>query len=153
MLSHMNPIHIPMLTSSKIYLIDPQASKMVSSPKDFIKKCAGISRAYYMFYSSHIYLITLTAMQKHKQLVVTFLRRRIGFALKSVFAGFVVDKVAMRHVFLRDLQFSPISICLIKASNSCMIHLGHGPWALLVSAVSQRHSNYKKYYNNLRWTT
>jgi len=37
--------------------------------------------------------------------------------------GFVVDKVALRQVFLRAVQFSPVSIILpMLQSDSCIYH-------------------------------
>jgi hypothetical protein len=52
------------------------------------------------------------------------LTRRPRFTPGSVHVGFVADKVALGQVFLRVLQFSPVSISFHCSSpNSC--HLGN----------------------------
>jgi hypothetical protein len=48
--------------------------------------------------------------------------RRPGFAPRSINVGFVVDKVALRQVFLRVLRFCPVSI--IPPSLSKLISSG-----------------------------
>jgi hypothetical protein len=44
-----------------------------------------------------------------RQLIAGLSPRRPGFDPGSVHVGFVVDKVALGHVFLRVLRFSPVN--------------------------------------------
>jgi hypothetical protein len=65
--------------------------------------------------------------------------RRPGFAPRAVHMGFVVDKAALRQVFLRVLRFSPVNtIPPLIDIHSCMIwRLDNGP---VSGPVPQRHS-------------
>jgi hypothetical protein len=57
-----------------------------------------------------------------RQLVTGLSPRGPGFAPGSIRVGFMVDKVALRQVFLRVLRFSPVSI--IQPSLSTLISSG-----------------------------
>jgi hypothetical protein len=57
-----------------------------------------------------------------RRLFVGLYRRSHGFTPGSIDVGFVVDKVALRLVFLRVLRFSPVNI--IPPSFSILISSG-----------------------------
>jgi hypothetical protein len=56
------------------------------------------------------YVYFSRAVQWLKRLVTGLSPRRPGFAPGSIHVGFVVDTVALRHVFLRVLRFSRTNI-------------------------------------------
>jgi hypothetical protein len=52
----------------------------------------------------------MSAVSWLRRLVAGLSHCRPGFSLRSVHVGFVVDKVALGQVFLRDLRFSSVII-------------------------------------------
>jgi hypothetical protein len=69
------------------------------------------------------------AVPWHSRLVAGFSQRRSGFAHRAVHVGFVVDKITLTQVFLRVLQFSPVSIIpLLLHIHACIIWgIDNGP--------------------------
>jgi hypothetical protein len=64
----------------------------------------------------------LLAVPKLRRLVAGLSLQRPVFARRPVHVGFVVDKVAMRQVFLRVFRFSPVNIILpLLHTHSCAI--------------------------------
>jgi hypothetical protein len=63
---------------------------------------------------------------------------RLGFAPKPVHVGFVVEKVALRQVFLRVLRVSPVNV--IPLWLHTYVGLSSGEWTIgpLVAAVNRR---------------
>jgi hypothetical protein len=53
---------------------------------------------------------------------VPWLRGRPGFDPVSVHVGFVVDKVALGHVFPRVLRFSPVSTWRNEKTDPLSLH-------------------------------
>jgi hypothetical protein len=69
------------------------------------QKCLCLSC---VFYEVGVTL-PLRAVSRLRQLVAGLLPRRPRFDPRSVHVGFVMDKVALGHVFPRVLRFSPVS--------------------------------------------
>jgi hypothetical protein len=80
---------------------------------------------------------TALPVQWLRRLVAGLPPRRPGFAPSSVHVGFVVDKVAVGHVFHRGLRF-PLYV-LSFHQDSLLIYLGEERWVRWWSQFRQSH--------------
>jgi hypothetical protein len=102
--------------------VRPALSRAVCLPA-IVRRCSLLGSK--LLCTNSAWLVSVCgAVPCLKRLIAGLSPRRLGFAPGSIHVGFVVDKVALRQVFLRVLRFSPVNISFHRRSPSSY-HLGN----------------------------